>query len=189
MLIKMDTVKKFKTRMPFNQDLADRILAGMVDGDTVSKILRSSSDMPNRLMLNFWAGGEDGAPQEFVDMYNRARHAQVDGYADDTINIADGTDKDADAITARAKNMAAKFDVSDATVLRVIKRDEEARMRLRIQSRQWIAERISAGKYGSKLNVEHNVPDPIKTVDLSKLSDEDLDKMNTLLEAASVDGS
>jgi alkylated DNA nucleotide flippase Atl1 len=91
--------------------------------------------------------------QGFHAQYTRAREAQMDALAEDLIEIAD--EKDAD--TQRA--------------------------RLRVDTRKWLMSKIAPKRFGDRTHHELTGRDggPIKTQDLSRLTDEQLFALNAIL--------
>jgi alkylated DNA nucleotide flippase Atl1 len=91
--------------------------------------------------------------QGFHAQYTRAREAQMDALAEDLIEIAD--EKDAD--TQRA--------------------------RLRVDTRKWLMSKIAPKRFGDRTHHELTGRDggPIKTQDLSRLTDEQLSALNAIL--------
>lgn len=89
----------------------------------------------------------------FADQYARARETQADSLADDIIDIADNR----------------TIDANDK--------------RVRIDARKWLAGKLRPKRYGDKQSLEHTGPGggPIQHVDLSHLSDTELERLEGIL--------
>lgn len=88
----------------------------------------------------------------FHSQYTRAREHQMDSLAEDILEISD--DKDADA----------------------------QRSRLQVDTRKWLMSKIAPKRFGDKVSMEHTGKNggPIQTVDLTNVSSDDLDRLQSL---------
>jgi hypothetical protein len=99
--------------------------------------------------------------KDFADQYTRAREAQADSHIDDIVDIAD--DKG--------------LDPNDK--------------RIRIDARKWSAGKMRPKKYGDKVAVVGGGAGdaPIQTLDLTKATDEQLAKLESILGAIANPGA
>lgn len=94
--------------------------------------------MPNRATIQRWLNDPERA--DFKAMYDFAREARADRYADEIISIAD--DGSNDTYTDEDGNQKIDYDVI-------------ARSRLRVDARKWYAGKLAPRKYGDKVTTEH----------------------------------
>lgn len=101
------------------------------------------------------------ANQSFSDQYARARETQADSLADDVTDIADRTDLEAND------------------------------KRVRIDARKWLAGKLRPKKYGDKVALVGGGKgdSPIQTLDLTKATDDQLAKLETIIEAIANPGA
>lgn len=129
----------------YSPETAVLICARMGEGESLSSICRDDA-MPSMSTVFRWLA----ADKEFQDNYARAMDARATLLAEEILQIADDgrndTYKDEDG--------------HEATNHDVI-----ARSRLRVDSRKWIAARMSPKKYGDKVTQEITGADggPVKT--------------------------
>lgn len=96
---------------------------------------------------------------DFLGQYARAREAQADVLAEQILEIIDRA-------TVKTVNVA----------------------RLKFEGRRWLASKIAPKKYGTKVEAEISGKDggPIQHVDLSRLSDKQLDTLEEILSVGTV---
>ena len=120
----------------YSLELATLICAKMGEGESVRSICRGD-DMPALSTVFRWLA----AHHEFQEQYARAMDARATLLAEEILEISD--DSSGDAVTdpeTGAVRMDAEF---------------VARARLRVDSRKWLAARMSPRKYGDKITQEH----------------------------------
>lgn len=128
----------------YSPELVVLICTRMGEGESLRSICRDEN-MPAMSTVFRWLGQH----REFQEQYARAMDARATLLAEEILEISDDgrndTYKDEDG------NEATNHDVI-------------ARSRLRVDSRKWLAARMSPKKYGDKVAVEASGPDggPIK---------------------------
>ena len=80
----MNRAKPGRPAITRSQELADTIFDRLANGESLAKIC-SDDAMPSTSTIFRWLADDD----EFCDQYARAREAQADRYAEETIEIAD----------------------------------------------------------------------------------------------------
>ena len=135
----------------FDRAIADQILARVSNGETLRQVCRSEGMPPESTVRNWAVYDYDG----FAAQYARARDAQMEAWADETIDIAD--DARNDWIERENARTGATF----------IALNEEAisRARLRVDQRKWLMSKWKPSTYGDKITAEHTGKDggPIQT--------------------------
>jgi hypothetical protein len=130
----------------FSQELADRILDLMAEGNDLTTICKMEN-MPSQRTVRRWVH----LHTEFGEAYGKARVMLADFYLDQAIAIADDAKDD--------------WLTDDKGRMRV---DNEAvaRSRLRVDTRIRLAEKLAPNKYGVKQQLEHSGPGgkPIEVV-------------------------
>lgn len=132
-----------------NTRIGREICLRLAEGESLKAICREPG-MPVRSTVLRWviegAARPEGDPlREFSGIYSRAREIQADAFADELLEVADdGTN---DFVEKQVKNGT------------IILADHEHinRSKLRVQVRQWYAERVLSGKYGQKIAVDSTV--------------------------------
>lgn len=114
-----------------------------VDGLTLREIARRE-DMPDRATIYRWIEKHE----EFRDQYARAREMLVDGWGDESLEIAD--DGSNDWMERRNEDGSAAPPVVD--------HEHIARSKLRIDQRRWMMSKLLPKKYGEK--VDHTLAGP-----------------------------
>lgn len=112
----------------YSPELTAEICARIADGQSIRKICRDES-MPAMPTIFFWLREYP----EFLEQYNVAKEAQADAMAEDMLDIADTLP----AMTEKGIDSA-----------------DVAHMRLRIDTRKWIASKLKPKKYGDKIEQE-----------------------------------
>ena len=117
----------------------------MANGMSVKSICKMD-DMPSERTINNWLNNDP----DFVQQYTRAREQRADNLIEEILEISDE-----DTVTTRMNGEVEEV-VFDSTAV--------ARNRLRVDTRKWIAARMSPRKWGDKLAIggAEDLP-PIKT--------------------------
>ena len=112
----------------FTQELVDIICGRIAEGESLTKICQEKT-MPSKPSVLLWLSKST----EFSTQYARARDAQADLLAEQTIEIADDPKSGVDAVSV-------------------------AHARLRIDARKWYAGKVAPKKYGDKVtqDVRHS---------------------------------
>lgn len=130
----------------YSEDLTARICAAIADGNSLRKIARMEG-IPDLTTIFLWLQKYP----EFSKQYAQAKDAQADAMAEDMLDIADMppemTEKGIDSASVQ-------------------------HMRLRIDTRKWIASKLKPKKYGDKIEQEINGELGL-TVNILKLTDAD----------------
>lgn len=113
----------------YSQEIASSICAQIADGHSLRKISREEG-MPSMTTIFDWLGTKP----EFAEQYARAKEAQADALAEDMLDIADMPPSIGEKGTVDAGDVA--------------------HMRLRIDTRKWIASKLKPKKYGDKIEQE-----------------------------------
>ncbi len=139
----------------YTEELAETICQRVALGETLMQIAQTDG-MPHRSTVWLWQGENP----EFFDMLQRAREWMAVSFVDEALEIADDT---------------------------VGKSHEEIQAaKLRIDTRKWIATKYGKAIFGDMVRNEQTGKNggPIeiqRSLDLSKLSDEQLDQMEALI--------
>jgi hypothetical protein len=125
----------------FTQQLFAEICERMALGETLTDICKDAH-MPSRITVVNWVN----ADEELSRQYARAREAQADFWADQLLEIADDgtndwierTNGDGDAIPP------------------ALNHEHIQRSKVRIETRQWMMERVASKVYGRKQEFKHD---------------------------------
>ena len=113
----------------YSQELTDIVCARIADGQSLRRIARDEG-MPGLTTIFTWLREYP----EFRDQYELAKSSQADAMEEDMLDIAD---------MPPAMTQDGKVDSGDV-----------AHMRLRIDTRKWIASKLKPKKYGDKIEQE-----------------------------------
>lgn len=155
----------------YSIDVAAKICEKLACGKPLVAIC-VADDMPHVSTVFRWLG--DPRYADFRDMYARAREAQADYLADETIEIADNAQND--WMEARESEQGEGWKLNGEHV---------QRSKLRIDTRRWFASKIAPRKYGEAVKLQGDPDAPLHTkVDLSSLSETQLDALMAISKAA-----
>lgn len=159
----------------YSDDIADRICERLAAGETLVSIC-GDAGMPGTSTVFRWLS--DPQFSVFRDMYARARDAQADYLADESIEIADD---------ARNDWMASRED--DQSEGWKLNGEHVQRSKLRIDTRRWFASKIAPRKYGEAMKLQGDPDAPLTTrLDLSGLSEAQLDALMAIAKKATGEG-
>lgn len=116
----------------YSEAIAQEIYLRMADGESLRQICKDEH-MPARSVVFEWVRNNP----EFRELYETARHLQLEGYADEIIDIAD------DATGDWVKGVGPDGEPRVVFDHERIKRDRE-----RVKSRKWMLARLFPRKYG-----------------------------------------
>ena len=118
----------------YNPELAAQICEHIAQGKSLRTIAEMEG-MPHQATIMAWL---DGSRPEFSEQYARAREAQADKLAEETLLIADESSQDT-------------YVDADGNV----KTNTEAiqRSKLRVDTRKWLASKMAPKKYGDKVAI------------------------------------
>lgn len=153
----------------FSPELVAELCRRMIAGQSLRQVC-AADDMPDKVTVLRWLseGLTKDAPkakQDFCTQYARAREALADDFAEGTVQIADESMQDAEALEETlvachvAEQEARETKDDDAerqaiakarAAVEGYKARQDAR-RLQIDARKWAAPKLAPKKYGSKL--------------------------------------
>jgi hypothetical protein len=119
----------------YNDEIADLICIRIACGESVVSISKDP-EMPCQKTIYKWLFRHE----EFVQKYARAREAQAEVYAAETIDIADDTKHDTHVT-----------EYGDGTKRESPDTEWISRDRLRCDMRRWAASKLAPKKYGDKI--------------------------------------
>lgn len=131
-----------------------------------------------------WKRGSYASPPNFVAAYKIAEAQQAHSMAQETIDIADGTDRITSEITTKAVDSVKNpFKRGNEERFNQLRDEMLTRIGNRIATRKWIASKMLPNIYGEKLNLEHtgDVKKPVG-LDLKNLTTEQLEAIAKLEE-------
>ena len=161
------TTRKRGRPTSYTDALADNICRRIAEGESLRKICRDAS-MPDKTTVLRWLANEDNA--QFRTQYAHAREMQADALFDEALEIAD----DASGDWTKTEDGKAILD-----------HEHVQRSRLRVDTRKWAAGKLAPKRYGDKLQHTGDGGGPIRVrPDLSKLSDEELDALERIIDRA-----
>lgn len=133
----------------YSQDMADRVCDLISKGKTIEQV-GAMDDMPSRETIYDWK--RDYA--DFSDSIARARVEQTHAWAEQIITIADDIQQD----VLRDGDGNPVYDSNGNP--KIIK-EQPRRSQLRIETRQWIMERVNRGDFGNRqqMDVHHHFAD------------------------------
>jgi len=142
-----------KTGRPsiYTKDIASEICVRIGIGESLNTICKYDR-MPCKATVMFWlvdAVKDNASPElkEFLDQYTQAREHQANGWADETVDIADdGTNDYVEKVGKDGKYES-------------LNSENIQRSRLRVDTRKWFLERLKPKKYGTQLKVNHDTPE------------------------------
>ncbi|MER9574889.1 terminase small subunit protein [Mesorhizobium sp. M0400] len=151
----------------YNEDVASRILEKLVEGSSLRKTC-AAEDMPAASTVFLWLSRHP----EFSERYTRAREAQAEAMAEDTLDIADDGTNDFKKTTN-----------ADGSTDDVFNSEHVQRSKLRVDTRKWLMAKMAPKKYGDKLDL--NVAGSLQT-----MSEEDINaRLTQLLGKAGIGAS
>ena len=129
-----EKAKLFGRPSIYNPELAAQICEHIAQGKSLRTIAEMEG-MPHQATIMAWL---DGSHPDFSEQYARAREAQADKLAEETLLIADESSQDT-------------YVDADGSV----KTNTEAiqRSKLRVDTRKWLASKMAPKKYGDKVAI------------------------------------
>lgn len=132
----------------YTAEIATEICDRLANGETLTRICEDQH-IPSRQTVTRWLADE--SKPEFLSRYAVARGLQTDYYADHIVDIADDASRDwIDRTNGEGEAIAP-----------ALNHEHIQRSKVRIETRQWIMERLNPKKYGAKTKLEHGVDDSI----------------------------
>ena len=127
----------------YTPELAAEICERIANGETLMCICEDAH-IPHRATVTRWL--TDETKTDFLEKYALARELQADNWADELVTIADDAASD---WIKRGEN----GEVS------TLNHEHIARSKIRIETRQWLIERLNPKKYGRKTELKHDASD------------------------------
>ena len=129
-----EKAKLFGRPSIYNPELAAQICEHIAQGKSL-RTLAEMEGMPHQATIMAWL---DGSHPDFSEQYARAREAQADKLAEETLLIADESSQDT-CVDADGN----------------VKTNTEAiqRSKLRVDTRKWLASKMAPKKYGDKVAI------------------------------------
>ena len=124
--------------MVFDESIALKVCLRISQGETLRAICEDSA-MPSHQTVYRWVAVEP----TFRTDYARAREAQMEGWADDIVEIAD--DATNDYMERIGKGGA---------VERVVDPETVQRSKLRLDARKWLMSKLASRRYGDKVSID-----------------------------------
>lgn len=138
----------------YDEEIAAEVCDRLSQGESLRSICEDPR-LPSHQTIYKWAAVQP----TFRTAYARAREAQMEGWADEIVEIAD--DDSGDYVERIGK---------DGTVERAFDPENVQRSKLKIETRKWIMSKL-APRYADKVAL-----DVSGTIDVSTLSDAELEK-------------
>lgn len=130
----------------YTEQVAARICGELIEGKSLRTICKDE-EMPAASTVFLWLS----RTPTFSEQYTRAREAQAEAMAEDTLEIADdGT------------NDFKKKTNGDGTTEDVFNSEHVQRSKLRVDTRKWLMSKLAPKKYGEKLDL--NVGGSLQTM-------------------------
>lgn len=138
----------------YSEDIADRFLALVQDGRTVSSICETEPGMPNRRTITRWFTTQP----EFAKRFDKAQQMQADVYFDKVIDTAEGR-LDDEIIASMGVKKQGESPNSQRHMLLAFREQ-------RIRAYQYAASKLKPRAYGDKqqMEISGNPDKPITTV-------------------------
>lgn len=113
----------------YSQELADKICEELATGKSLRTVCKGK-DMPSMQTVFSWMRKN----KDFLDQYARAKEESADALAEEMIDLADDSTL---VITGEDRSDNARVSA----------------MKLRVDTRKWIASKLKPKKYGDKMDV------------------------------------
>jgi hypothetical protein len=132
----------------YNQQVASEICQRIADGETLRQIC-SDKSMPCMASIFLWLKKHP----EFSEQYTRAKETQLEGMADETLDIADNSSNDwMERNDPKNPGWIANGEVVN-------------RSRLRVDTRKWLLSKLAPKRYGDLIGKYELPPPPPVEVD------------------------
>ena len=148
----------------YTPEIVAEMCERIMDGEALGHICRDTH-MPARKTVYIWLRDKP----EFYEKYLQAKRIQMEHYVEEVIEISDDTSQD--LLDMPAKDGKPAFKIMNKAK---IYRDQ-----LRVNTRKWIASKLSPMLYGDKAQIQ--VTGAIGAYDISKLGDEELAQLEKIL--------
>lgn len=136
---KTNTSKKPGPTPCYTKDLAIEICLRLSSGQSLRQICKDPH-IPSRETIYNWLFNSSEYQAEFTEMYNQARACQMEGWAEEIIEIADDKSEDV---------------VEDAKGNQYLNKEFVMRSRVKIDARKWVMSKMAPKKYGDRIAVDH----------------------------------
>jgi hypothetical protein len=125
----------------YTKAIADEICERLAHGESLNSICKSDH-MPSKPTVLRWVIDN---VQGFHDPYARAREVQLDGVADEILDLTDDS-----------RNDWMQREGKDGEVQVVLDREHLDRTKLRVDTRKWLLTKLKPHRYGDKVDLKHN---------------------------------
>ncbi len=129
----------------YTLELAAEICERIANGETLMCICEDPH-IPTRPTVTRWL--TDETQTAFLERYALARELQADNWADELVKIADDASSD---WIKRANGVGGEAPT--------LNHEHIQRSKIRIETRQWLIERLNPKKYGRKTELKHDASD------------------------------
>jgi terminase small subunit-like protein len=139
-------VEKKPTGRPsvYTKAIADEICERLAHGESLHSICKSDH-MPSKTTVLRWAIDD---VQGFHTIYARAREVQLDGVADEILDLTDDS-----------RNDWMEREGKDGAVQVVVDREHLDRTKLRVETRKWLLTKLKPQRFGDKIEQTHKGDD------------------------------
>lgn len=125
----------------YTDDIASEILHRIADGESLRSVCRDER-MPAAATVHGWVIDDR---EGFSDRYARAREVQIEGWADEVLEMADDGSND----------WMEKLDrEGEPTGYYMLNREAVLRSKLRVDTRKWLMAKVMPKRYGEKTQME-----------------------------------
>lgn len=148
----------------YTEAIATEIIERIAEGEPLRRVC-ADDHLPHPRTVRGWVLENRSG---FSPLYARARELCLDAWADEIVEIADDGRNDT-YVNDRGN------EVMDGDVVQ--------RSRLRVDTRKWLMSRLRPSKYGDRIDIGSSPDRPVK-VDLTRLTDDELDTFEQLARRA-----
>lgn len=129
----------------YSDKVADIICERLAGGESLKKICEDDT-LPSQTTIYKWLADQPN----FAVRYAHAREAQADALFDEVLHIAN------------TPLIGEKVKIDADGNEEITRGDMIEHRRLQIDARKWMAGKLRPKKYGDKIELEHDVSDPMK---------------------------
>lgn len=143
--------------LEYTKDIAKEICERIASGESLNNICKDDH-MPDKGTVIRWAMNfeEREELKDFCNQYAQARQIQAENMSDEITDIADDGTNDWMEKQTKSGNVVVVGD-----------HEHMQRSKLRVEARQWIAEKLLPKKFGVKQQIEHSGGFNVSTVNYS----------------------
>lgn len=134
----------------FSETIAETICVELSEGRSLRSIC-TDEGMPDKATVFRWLATNEA----FRDQYARAREAQADAMADETLDIADDGSND----------WMERRNADGALIGWQLNGEAVSRSKLRVDARKWFAAKLAPKKYGERQQLDVDARVEVRTLD------------------------